>query len=508
MWTYRSSLPTFTSSITEPVKNQPLVKTPEHKILETALLPLRVTTDRVSERVEMLLGGGAIELVGEKILIMDRLGKIFIYKDGDVTKNKFPDLPMHINDFSKSSRFPLREETLRAHDLIFDTTQYFLYVSYDSYEKTSGTMRFEISRIPLSKSTTQAIGVWELIYQSSPIPLTDYYSGRAAGGKMSIHGRNLYFSIGDYNLDRITSSSADIAAQNIKSPFGKIYKYNLTLNSLTLLSIGHRVPQGLAVTSSGHILETEHGPRGGDELNLIQKGKNYGWPYLTYGTSYASYRRWSTEVALDPTALKEKTTEPVFAWVPSIAVTSLFESNRFNQRWNGNIIVGSLKAQSLFRLKYIDGRVIFSEPIWIGHRIRDLVEQQGCIIAWSDDGSLIFIKPEIELIEKDQLNFEDGYKKNSALKRCSFCHSLSSHNQFNWAPTLNGIFGRKIASDKFQNYSAALKNKEGVWDEANLTAFLIDPQRYLPGTTMGNPDLTENQISEIVMELKTTPLQK
>ncbi|MEI7997801.1 MAG: PQQ-dependent sugar dehydrogenase, partial [Methylococcaceae bacterium] len=233
---------------------------------------------------------------------------------------------------------------------------------------------------------------------------------------------------------------------------------------------------------------------------VITQGGNYGWPYVTYGTKYFSYQPY-----LDAAEFKEKTIDPIFAWVPSIGVTSLFESNRFDPRWNGDIIVGSLKAQSLFRLKMIDNRVIFSEPIWIGHRMRDMAEQDGCIIIWTDDGSLIFITPERDLLAADQLSIEKGYQKSfeSALRPCSTCHSYASHNQFYWAPTLAGIYGAKIASDDYQNYSTALKNKIGIWDERTLTAFLFDPQRFAPGTTMINPDLTGYQIAETVKALKS-----
>jgi cytochrome c2 len=500
-WTLRAPARDIWRQVFELDPSRRQARSAGFKTIETELLPLRLTIDPVSERVDIALGGGAIEMIGDTLLLMDRLGHLFVYKDHKISEGGFPALPIHMKDFVDDARFPVTEGTLRAHDLRYDKAERFLYVSYDSYDNTAKAPRFTISRIAVSTNVVQPIGDWEPIYQSSPLPLRDYYAGRGAGGRMLITNRSLYFAIGDYSLDRIVSSAADIAAQNLTSPFGKAYRYDLKSKSLEMLSIGHRVPAGLAATSSGQILETEHGPRGGDELNIITKGANYGWPYVGYGTRYFSYRPY-----LDATAFTKTITAPVFAWVPSIAVTSLFESNRFDSLWNGDIVVGSLKAQSLFRLKIIEQRVIFAEPIWIGHRVRDMLEQDGRIVIWSDEGSLIVVTPDRELLAEDRLNIEDGYK-NGVLSACSTCHSFARHNALSWAPTLNGIYGAKIAGDDFQNYSEALKSKRGIWDDGSLTAYLTAPQKFSPGTTMINPDLTAPQVSEVVRILKNLPRQ-
>jgi len=466
------------------------------EVIETEALPLRLSIDRVSQRIDMKVGGGAIELMNDKLLVMDRMGKIFIYADKQIVDGGFPELPMHMKEFRESGAFPVTQGTLRAHDLKYDDKEQYLYVSYDSWDKAAAAPRFVISRIAVPPGLAPAKSGWSLVWESTPVPRTGYYAGRSAGGKLLIKGRNLYFAVGDYSLDRIFFSPADIAAQNIASPFGKIYRYDVNTKSTTVVSIGHRVTLGLAMTSTGQLLESENGPRGGDELNRIVERHNYGWPYVSYGTHYFGYRSY-----LDAAGFHAKTTDPVFAWVPSVALTSVFESHHFAPEWNGNIILGSLKAQSLFRLKWSGGRVVFSEPIWIGHRIRDALEEEGRIVIWTDDGALIYVTPDRELLNENRLNVERGYGSN-ALAACSTCHSFASHNQFYWAPTLRGIYGSRIAGDSFQNYSPALKNKSGVWNEGTLTAFLLDPQSFCPGTTMIDPDLTPAQVVDIVRELK------
>ena len=83
-------------------------------------------------RIDMALGGGAIELIGDKLIIMDRLGKIFVYKDGGIIGSEVPDLPIYMEDFVDSESFPVTEGSLRAHDLEYDKEEGFLYASYDS----------------------------------------------------------------------------------------------------------------------------------------------------------------------------------------------------------------------------------------------------------------------------------------------------------------------------------------------------------------------------------------
>ena len=492
------SLPQTSSPDAEPVSAQAKVETsrPDFQTIETALLPLRLVVDRVSERVHMQVGGGAIEPFFNQLLIMDRVGTIFIYDGKNISSASFPALPMHDKEFLKDEQFHPSESTLRAHDILYDKEGSHLYVSFDSWDAVANAPRFVIAALTLARDSAQPIGEWRAVYTSAPVPLTDYYAGRSAGGKMLLDGRNLYFAIGDYSLDRIVSSPNDVAAQNINLPFGKIYRYNLTTGSVNIVSIGHRVPEGLAVTSSGLILETEHGPRGGDELNIIEKGVNYGWPYVSYGTRYFSYRPY-----LDSAQFKKETTKPAFAWVPSIGATCIFESRLFAKEWAGDIILGSLKAQSLFRIGFANGHVVFSEPIWVGYRVRDALEQDGRIIIWSDAGSLVSLTPDRELMAKDRLNVDTGYAS-AVLTSCSTCHSLSKHNQFNWAPTLYGVYGSAIASESFQNYSPALKRKDGVWNDGTLTAFLLDPQGFAPGTTMINPGLAPEEIAKIVRQLK------
>ena len=431
--------------------------------------------------------------------MLDREGRIFNYSGNKLSHFAAPQLPMNRAAFLKQKHFPVSEGTLRAFDLVVDETNASIYASYDRYDEAAQTARFEISRYALG---TPEQG-WKPVYTSMPIPGKAYYAGRGAGGKMALSGHELLFALGDYSLDRIITSSDDIAAQNPRVPFGKIHRLDLRTNTTQVISVGHRVPQGLTLTETGDILETEHGPRGGDELNIIKSGANYGWPYQSEGTRYFSFKPY-----LDAKSFTTKTTEPTFTWVPSIAITSIVPAGNFHPDWKGDFLVGSLKAQTIFHVKLRGQRVLLVEPIWIGHRIRDLIVDNQAIRVWTDDGTLLTLTVNSELLRQDRLSAHPAYKEKS-LNPCSGCHGFQSGGNDIWAPTLKNAYGRKIGGANFQRYSQALKGREGTWDDATLAVFLKDPQAFAAGTTMINPDLTDAQIQEIVAALKriSTPPQ-
>ena len=143
-------------------------------------------------------------------------------------------------------------------------------------------------------------------------------------------------------------------------------------------SYGHRNPQGLAMDArDGTLYSTEHGPRGGDELNLIKPGANYGWPIVTLGMNYSgmpmSYRGPDGKETLSVTE-KEGMEEPVAFWLPSIAVCGLdfYTGDKF-PKWKNDLLVGALAQQEIRRLRIVDKKVVSQEIILkdIG-RVRDV----------------------------------------------------------------------------------------------------------------------------------------
>ena len=202
----------------------------------------------------------------------------------------------------------------------------------------------------------------------------------------------IYFCIGDRG-DR------DLA-QNLDMPNGKMYRirddgtipiYNpfyYTKGAIkSIWSYGHRNPQGLAIHPlTRQLWEAEHGPRGGDEVNIILKGHNYGWPVITYGKNYSG-------TIISKLTHHEGMDQPVFHWTPSIAVCGIafYDGDQFPE-WNNNLLATSLKFERLHRIE-LDGLNMVKDEIIFeaGSRVRDVeVGPDGMIyVALEDPGRIV-----------------------------------------------------------------------------------------------------------------------
>ena len=160
-----------------------------------------------------------------------------------------------------------------------------------------------------------------------------------------------------------------------------------------LYSIGHRNPQGMTrEAATGRIYAIEHGPKGGDELNLIEAGVNYGWPVITYGKSYMGFK-------IGEGTHKEGMAQPVHYWVPSISPSGLmiYDGDRF-PGWRGSFFAGALSGELLVRLEIAGGRAVVEERMLedLEERIRDVRQgPDGLIYLLTDhpDGMLLRLEP-------------------------------------------------------------------------------------------------------------------
>lgn len=201
----------------------------------------------------------------------------------------------------------------------------------------------------------------EVLYKATPN--TD--SGNHWGGRMEFDNDGyLYFSVGD-------RFNRDVNPQDITIDCGKIYRinddgsiptdnpfYNTEGAKPAIYSFGHRNPQGMALNpETGKIWIHEHGPRGGDEINIIDAGKNYGWPLITYGINY------SGTIITDDTSLPGME-QPLHYWVPSIAPSGMtFVTSDKYPDWKGDLLVGSLKFQYLNHVTLENGKVVKEEKL-------------------------------------------------------------------------------------------------------------------------------------------------
>jgi glucose/arabinose dehydrogenase len=158
-------------------------------------------------------------------------------------------------------------------------------------------------------------------------------------------------------------------------------------------SIGHRNVQGAALNpASGKLWTIEHGARGGDEINIPQAGKNYGWPVITYGRDY-NYAK------IGEGTHKAGMEQPIYYWDPSIAPSgAAFYTGELFPEWRGNLFVGALAGQALHRLVLDDERVVGEEKLLadLGERIRDVRQgPDGALWLLSDhpDGRVLRLTP-------------------------------------------------------------------------------------------------------------------
>jgi glucose/arabinose dehydrogenase len=201
---------------------------------------------------------------------------------------------------------------------------------------------------------------------------------------------------------RYEGPGKDWPSQDLANPMGKIFRMkddgsvpadnpfvDTPGANPYVFSYGHRESMGLAFDEQGELWQSEDGPRGGDEVNHIRKGRNYGWPLITWGHAYQA-----RAVVAYPEA--EGMEQPVVSWAPSPAVSDIeYYAGAAFPRWRGSFLVGSLKQRDLFRMTVQGDRVTLVETVLHDlHRIRDIaVGPEGFVYLLTDGGDLVRLVP-------------------------------------------------------------------------------------------------------------------
>jgi len=236
-----------------------------------------------------------------------------------------------------------------------------IYLTYSSPEGTGSGANTALLRATLQNGELLD---QKVLYKASPNSSKPYHFGSRI--EFDTNGF-LYFSIGD-------RGSRDKNPQDVTRDGGKIYRIHddgsipadnpfvqKTGAKTAIFSYGHRNPQGMVRhPNTGKIWIHEHGPRGGDELNILKKGGNYGWPIITYGINYSG-----TKITDETT--RPNMEQPIYYWVPSIAPSGLevISSDKY-PNWKGNVLAGSLAFQYLERLVLDDHEVTYREKLLNG----------------------------------------------------------------------------------------------------------------------------------------------
>ena len=218
------------------------------------------------------------------------------------------------------------------------------------------------------------------------------------GCRIVLDGSYLYLSTGDRYHHREQ-------AQTLDNHLGKILR--ITRDGATpadnpfagqsgaraeIWSYGHRNIQGMALDSQGQLWAHEHGAQGGDEINRIAAGRNYGWPVISYGTNYDDSPVGSGKNAQDGME------QPHYYWNPSIAPSGMtfIGANPYGADWQGNLLIGALKFEYLARLIFDGERIVREEKFPIGERVRDVRQApEGHIYILTDasNGKILKLLP-------------------------------------------------------------------------------------------------------------------
>ncbi|MGL4438735.1 MAG: PQQ-dependent sugar dehydrogenase [Bosea sp. (in: a-proteobacteria)] len=298
-------------------------------------------------------------------------------------------------------------------------------------------------------------------------------AGHQAGGRLAEPRDGVILvTVGDFARDGVVSEPA--FSQDSAASYGKLIEIRVADGAHRIFASGLRNPQGLALTGDGRIFETEHGPQGGDELNDLVEGGDYGWPRVTYGTDY-DRDYWPPS---PHTGRHDGYRKPSYAWLPSVGVSQLVEVAGFAPEWNGDLLVGALATNNLWRLRLEGDHVVYAEQIPIKERVRDIVRlSSGQMAVLSDTGRIV-------LIAAAPKSSRPQPAPRMITQLCLECHTIARTPNTGGRISLSGLLGRDIASWPGATYSPALSAVEGKWNRDRLRDYLRDPQAFAPGTTM------------------------
>ena len=316
-------------------------------------------------------------------LVTERNGQLRRIRDGKLQRVPIEGLP----DLVVSGQGGLLDVILHPD---FENNQT-LFLSYAHKVSREG-MTTRVARATLQGDRLEDV---EVIFEAMPRGDTS----RHFAGRMEFDAEDrLYVAVGDRGkMDRAQLTDDDaggvhrITIEGDPAP-GNPFLDDSAVND-SFFTYGNRNIQGMTIhPETGEIWSNEHGPRGGDEINIIRAGNNYGWPTVTYGIDYSG-------ATISNKTTMEGVTDPLHYWDPSIAPSGMaFYTGEQFPEWQGDLFVGALKMRKLVRLRIEDEKVIEEEDLLtdLGERIRDVrMGPDGALwlLTDSSDGKVYRIRP-------------------------------------------------------------------------------------------------------------------
>jgi glucose/arabinose dehydrogenase len=260
-----------------------------------------------------------------------------------------------------------------------------LLASYPRLGKSKDCVEVLVDELSLNRATNKLTRVSNWFTSKPCVPISA--PQHAAGRLLAIDENSAYLTIGDLGYPEINNRAK-------RGDLGKTFR--ITKSKTTEVSQGHRNAQGILIDDAGRLLVSEHGPRGGDELNLITQGRDYGWPFVTFGEPYSA----GDYVIPEKTGTTAGYQAPLYYWVPSVAPTALVQVPRNTSsinwgKWAGQLLMGTLREESLIRINLdANNKVRDTQVIKVGQRLRDMeFDGRGRLLVTTDDGGLLVITP-------------------------------------------------------------------------------------------------------------------
>jgi aldose sugar dehydrogenase len=264
-----------------------------------------------------------------------------------------------------------------------------LYVAYTAWDEVTNGVRLAVSEFAVDVENSE-VSFDREIYISRPA-IKEPILGHQVGGKLVLgeNERTLYLSIGDFSKpDRVQDKTTSL---------GKVMRIDLQRLNTEVYATGFRSPSGglFYDRESNELWLTDHGPRGGDEINLIKRGKNYGWPIVSYGTIYE--RDGMSGYYGNKFNSHEGHEKPLMTFVPSIGIGPLakYPKTGRNDFWDNDFFVAGMGNTTLYRVRREGTTLVYAEPVLSDYRIRAIqIDANGTFYLKTDHNQLLISEQE------------------------------------------------------------------------------------------------------------------
>ena len=306
----------------------------------------------------------------QQLLITHRDGKFVLYNSKTKKSKKLP--TPNVKAYGQGGLL----------DVHYRSDSKSVYLTYS--EDVQGTVTTALARAQLDNDNLKDL---RTIFRAKVKSNT----GRHFGSRLAFTKDHIFMTIGDrgerdYAQD-ITTHNGSVLRLNYDGTAAKGNPFSKSASALPeIWSYGHRNPQGIAISPiDGKLWSCEFGPRGGDELNLVKRGKNYGWPMITYGKEY-----WGPKIG---TTKKKGMVQPITYWTPSISPSGMaFYTGDKISDWKNNIFLANLSSRHLRRLVLKDNKVVKQEELLkdLKERIRHVrTGPDGYLYVSTDSGKIL-----------------------------------------------------------------------------------------------------------------------